>query len=441
MLAAFKNIVSELGLNNHKFLLAVSGGADSVCLFHLFRESNLRFEVAHINYKQRGIESDKDEELVREYCSEFNVVLHTKHWDRGSEVPNFQEEARNFRYAFFQEIISNNRLDILVTGHHKNDNQESFFLNLSRGAGLKGLKGMSVFTKSLFRPLLEFNRDEIRHFLESRNYAFREDASNENTKYKRNYVRHDLLPAFKKLHPKADSNLTQSIGYLQDSFKELNSFYTQLLKDLLVQEKNGELKVFQIHIPELLKQVKAPATFINFLFDYLSLDYHYSNCVDLERLIRDKQSESKMLQLGEWNIEVHQEFLYLYSGCFHLEDEIIEDTNKFIHRFSAETTDNTTDQKIVFKANKIFIDAKKLKFPLKLRAWQHGDKMKVFGMKGKSKKVSDLFAEFNYSAWQKQLCRLLVDSDENIILFDNKVIADSIKLENSTKKYYVLKKN
>lgn len=441
MLAAFKHTISDLGLTQHKFLLAVSGGADSVSLFHLFRESGLQFEVAHVNYKQRGVESDKDEQLVRDYCKEFNISIHVKHWDRGVEVSNFQEEARNFRYAFFREIISENRLDTLVTGHHKIDNQESFFLNLSRGAGLKGLKGMVVYANAMFRPLLEFDREEIRNYLELNNYSFREDASNTNVKYRRNYVRHNLMPAFRKLHPKADSNLTQSIGYLQDSYKELYSFYTGLLKDLLVEVKNEELKVFQIHIPELLKQIKAPSTFINFLFDYLSIDYHYSNCVDLERLIRDKQSESKIMELGEWNVEVHQEFLYLYFGVFKIETEIIDDSNKFIHRFSAETTDNTTDQKIVFKANKIFIDANKLKFPLKLRAWQHGDKMKVFGMRGKSKKVSDLFAEFNYSAWQKRLCRLLVDSDENIILFDNKVIADSIKLEISTKKYYVLKKN
>ncbi|WP_228453084.1 tRNA lysidine(34) synthetase TilS [Chryseobacterium sp. CH1] len=172
---------------NHTFLLAVSGGADSMVLAFLFRDlrdekqySEYSFQIAHINYKLRGEDSDRDQKVVQNFCEKNHIRFHLYEVSEKDKKPenSIQLWARELRYAFFKEIQEKENLKFLVTAHHLNDQLETFIINLSKAAGINGLSGIPANDNFILRPLLEFSKQEIYQFAEENNIEFREDLSN-----------------------------------------------------------------------------------------------------------------------------------------------------------------------------------------------------------------------------------------------------------------------
>ena len=206
MLNRFLSFIKKHALNSegNKWLLAVSGGMDSMVLLNLCYQAGFNISVAHFNFNLRGEESDADAQFVKDTCYKLKIPYFEKHFGTKEYASEHgistQMAARDLRYAWFNEVLSEQNLDQLAVAHHAQDNLETVLLNLARGTSISGLRGMLPKSGNIVRPLLSFERSEIENFAKQENIEWREDSSNVSDDYKRNYLRHQVIPAFTELN-------------------------------------------------------------------------------------------------------------------------------------------------------------------------------------------------------------------------------------------------
>ena len=236
------------------FLLAVSGGMDSMCLLDLFSKTlpAADYAVAHCNFSLRGEESDGDQALVEARAAELGVRLFVNRFDTEAYARekgiSIEMAARDLRYAWFEELCHEHGFDVLAVAHNANDNAETLMLNLLRGTGLNGLHGMAqvadvaVSDKSsdgsegpmLFRPLLEFTRKQIEGYVFAHKVPYRHDSSNFESDYKRNRIRNEVFPVFEKINPSFVRTLNREIGYFAEAGSIVEDWCRSQLPDVLI---------------------------------------------------------------------------------------------------------------------------------------------------------------------------------------------------------------
>jgi len=222
-----------------KILLAVSGGADSMVMLDLFRKRSAEqldfmISAAHINYKLRGKDSDLDQKLVEDYCEKHKIplfVYSVSEKDNKPENGSIQLWARELRYHFFHQICEENNIDFIATAHHLNDQLETFFINLMRGSGLKGLSGIPANENKILRPLLAFTKEEIYDFAEKNSVPFREDISNKKNDYLRNKIRNLIVPELVN----ADSNFIQNFSKSLCIIQQSSDFIKQKAEEFITE--------------------------------------------------------------------------------------------------------------------------------------------------------------------------------------------------------------
>jgi len=217
-----------------RLLIGLSGGADSVALAYLLRQQEgLELLAVHVNHGLRGDASDGDEAFVRELCARWQLPLDVYH-AQPPEHPG-EDWARQVRYAFYREAVSKHQADAVALAHHRDDQAETLLLHLMRGAGLAGLKGMAEDSKVLgvriVRPLLGYSRQELREMLTQAGITWREDASNQDTRYLRNAVRKELLPMMERLAPGAAQRIASAAGLLRAEDTVLEELAQEMLQD------------------------------------------------------------------------------------------------------------------------------------------------------------------------------------------------------------------
>ncbi|OQX99887.1 MAG: tRNA lysidine(34) synthetase TilS [Bacteroidetes bacterium 4572_128] len=224
MLKKFLNniIKNKIFNKENKILLTVSGGIDSVVMFHLFLKTKLNFAVCHCNFKLRE-ESDEDAIFVKKLSEENNI----KYFETSFDTLKFAKEnkfsiqmaARSLRYEWFEKIRNENNFDFIATAHNKNDITETFLINLARGTGIRGLTGIKIKKNKIIRPMINFSREEISDFKEKNKIIYNEDASNFSTKYIRNKIRHKIIPILEEINPYFIETMSENIGRLKENFK------------------------------------------------------------------------------------------------------------------------------------------------------------------------------------------------------------------------------
>lgn len=191
------------------FLVAVSGGADSVALLDLLvrqtRRHKLRLGVAHVNYRLRVGDADEDALFVRDLAASYGLPFYVRTLSDEETArlgpTGVQEKARRVRYRFFDEVARREGFRFVALGHHQGDQLETFFAHLFRGAGAEGLKGMRMLSQQrYFRPLLKLTRGQVESYLKRRCLPHRVDASNASRDFLRGRLRHDLLPVIEERH-------------------------------------------------------------------------------------------------------------------------------------------------------------------------------------------------------------------------------------------------
>ena len=191
-------------INPHKecnFVLAISGGIDSMVLANLFLINNLNFSIAHCNFQLRGKESDDDELFIKKWCSEKDIKLYNKKFSTEDYCKKnkltIQMGARELRYEWFRELIDKEKHDFIVTAHHIDDQLETFIINSIRGTGIDGLVGTPDKINKIIRPLLMTSKDQIIEYSKVNRINYREDSSNDKEDYLRNKIRHSVIPYLK----------------------------------------------------------------------------------------------------------------------------------------------------------------------------------------------------------------------------------------------------
>lgn len=425
-----QQFISEksLFIREEKLILGISGGADSVCLMHVFLELGYSFELAHCNFNLRGEESDADECFVKDLAKEHQLKVHIKQFDTlvyaAENKISTQMAARDLRYAWFEKLRIKSNAKYLVIAHHANDDVETFFINLVRGSGLKGFLGIKEKNNAIVRPLLSVSRLEIEQYLKDRGLVFREDSSNASVKYLRNKIRHELIPLLAQMNPSIQQTVKDEMRILDDVAHIYASKVEEVRKDL-TQEKNG---IVQLEISALL----ALNPLHSYLYELLSAYGFYT----VEAISKALQGQSgKQFFSSTHQLVVDRENIFI--SLLNKENEVFEITEKTISLvYPLEINFKVmADKTIIYDNNIAQLDVEKLKFPLTLRKWKEGDKFMPLGMK-KFKKLSDFFIDSKFSIIDKQEQWLLC-SGVDIVWVLGCRIDERYKLESNTKKVYI----
>ena len=231
MKSRFLKYITENSLfdKKSKILLALSGGIDSICLADLLVTLNYDVEFAHCNFQLRGIESNQDQHFVKSLSMKYEVPYHTIDFDTKEYAlqhkVSHQMAARDQRYVWFEKIRSEISADFIAIAHNSDDNIETFFINIIRGSGIKGLLGIKNKINFIVRPLMFSSRDEIIKYVTNNDLNYREDSSNSSDKYLRNKIRHNLMPLLKEMNPSIGKSISKELSILNN----INSVYKETI--------------------------------------------------------------------------------------------------------------------------------------------------------------------------------------------------------------------
>ncbi len=449
------NLIAE----GEKVILALSGGIDSMVLSDLLQKTKVDFVVAHCNFHLRGKESDGDEQLVREFTGKNGIQCFVRHFDTEQYATekgiSIEMAARDLRYAWFEELRQQLGYDKIAVAHHADDQAETFFINLLRGAGLRGLKGMLPQNGVIIRPLLWASREQIHQYAVENQILWREDHTNAESVYLRNKIRNQLLPLFDELQKDARQGLYKSLEHLASE----NELYRDLLKEKLAQivERDGDVqrlpysafldcfvprndakRLSEAKVPD---PVEGPGYSFQLLFEWLrQYGFNTDQCrfifEAMETGVGNKYySPTHQLIIGRNELQLSEinpvEEVEVQIGVG--EEEIVSPVHLCFSKW-----EKNADFVIDKSPNMAQLDFDKLKFPLTLRHWRHGDRFHPLGMKG-SKLLSDFFVDQKFTDVQKKNVFLLVSAENEILWVVGYRIDDRFKVTNSTKTLFLCK--
>ncbi len=368
--------------------VAVSGGIDSMVLLHIFLKANIPVTVLHLNFQLRGEESDRDEAFVESFCQRHHLPfrvqrVNTKLYANEHGL-SIQEAARAVRYAWFEKWLEA-ELTKIATAHHLNDAAETFFLNLLRGTGITGLSGIPVHQNGIVRPLLFASREEIENYAASHQIVWREDATNQTNDYRRNQIRHTVIPQLLTLNPGWLVNFASTQARLRAAADFLNQGVMEWKSDW----QRNEAGDWRIPLARVFAFTAPAATLWEAVKEF---GFSFAVCEQLVRALENpqpgKRYESATHQLwvdrGQLILSAKKtnaagavmlhELANTYNGPHGTMDVCPEQEPLAAHQFTAQ------------------LDSDCLTFPLVWRAWEPGDQFRPLGMTG-FKKISDFLID------------------------------------------------
>lgn len=412
-------------LQQHKILLAISGGIDSVVLAHLCKKEGLAVSFAHCNFQLRGKDSHCDEQFVRELADQLGVKVYVKSFDTrdiaAKNGQSIQIAARELRYTWFDQLCLRENYAYLLTAHHLNDNIETFLINVLRGTGLQGLTGIPPVNNTIVRPLLKFTRAAITSYARENNINWREDYTNATDDYLRNRLRHHIVPALEKENPKFTSNFLLTQRHLKDAVDLITDYGVQL-QTTMGQKKNGE----HFYAIEKIKAHPHPKAVLYELFK----SFGFSAWDDIYALLEAQPGK----QIISQNYRLLRDRKYLIVSPRKTPEKAEIYIHKEEHRINFPN-----GQLFCEKVTKVteprpeigYLAADKIVFPLKLRVWKPGDAFQPFGMKG-HKKMSDFLKDEKLSLFEKENTWVLLSEDTIIWVVGHRISEDYRIRENTT---------
>lgn len=437
MIQKFKQFVTENQLFGFgdKILLAVSGGPDSVVLAYLAHSIGLDFGISHVNFQLRGADSDSDEAFVRNLAQSYGVPLHIMRADTNeyasSHGLSIEMAARELRYNEFNRIMDSCGYKFTAVAHHIDDAIETFFLNLTRGSGIKGLTGMRLKNGRIVRPMLCFSRKEIESCISDNNLGFRIDKTNLETDYTRNKIRNIIIPEFEKINPAFRQNAALSLKYLGQA-KELYVNEIEKYKQQVLRPTAGGYVLCIADIEKFAEpECLVYEIFSEFGFNraqargiYKSLGGESGRVYmsDSHKVLKDRDTliVSKLTrESGFAPVEISAVDIIKGEkavGEAHLKFQILEPGE-----FSPTRDSNVA-----------YYDYDRLEFPLTVREWESGDTFVPFGA-SYSKKLSDYFVDSKLTINEKHSVKLLCCA-QKIIWIVGRRASNLYKVGRQTKK-------
>ena len=397
MLNAFKNHLDKnfSFICEKKLLICVSGGVDSMVLLKLLKNLNYNVSVAHCNFKLRHADSDADCEFVKKYCNVNKIDFYSKEFDTNIPKHSVQMSARKLRYEWFYHLLYVNDFDYIVTAHHLDDSLETFLINLSRSTGIDGLRGIKSINYRVIRPLLIFNKSDLINYARSNKLEWREDSSNKKNDYLRNKIRNIIIPELKELNPCFLNNFSKTLSFINDDACIIEDYLSNFKNSNFIRN-NDIISVDKIKIKDL-----SPS----FVFK-LFKEYGFKNVKEIFDLcysISGKmiESETHYILSNRKSLlikknDLNNSISYYYNNH---EDHVLPN-NILIEEGSFKKSEN----------NSLYLDKKKINFPIIIRTWKRGDYIHPTGMNGK-KLISKLYKDKKLSTFDKENQFIVEDGD------------------------------
>lgn len=396
MLNKVKRYISQNDLlqSNGKYIVALSGGADSVALLLMMQEMHYDVEAAHCNFHLRGEESERDEEFVRKLCDKLDIPLHvvsfdTKAYSRSHKI-SIEMAARELRYEYFEHLRNELNADAICVAHHKDDLAETVLINLIRGTGINGLAGIKPKNGNVVRPLLCLSREDILSYLNERNQTFVTDSSNLMDNVVRNKLRLNIIPMLKDINPAFVDNVVRTADNIRESLNDSDE--NELFRLLNGFGFNGK------QVRQIAGTSESGRMYSSGKFDLL---------VDRDTYIIRKHINESPVDLGSLKIE---------------EAEI--DTSFIVPKLK----------------DVAYVDADLVAQPISMRRIQTGDKFVPFGMKGK-KLLSDFLTDIKMPLLDKQNQLVVVDAEGRIVWVVNQRTDNRFRVTDKTKRVLILRKD
>ena len=442
------------------FLLAVSGGMDSMCMADMFLNEvgADSFAVAHCNFHLRGAESDGDEALVKAWADSNGVRMHRVDFDTVTyareQGQSIEMAARELRYGWFGQLCDEFGYDVVVVAHNANDNAETLMLNLLRGTGLNGLHGMATVSGNIFRPLLEVTRKQIEGYVLAHRVPYRDDSTNFESEYKRNKIRNEVFPVFEKVNPSFVKTLNREIGYFAEAGSIVEDWCRAQMPNVVSYPESSPCHPersegsVSISIPSLLSTKNW-----RYLLYYILQPYGFNSAIleALEDLLEsDRTVSGKCFESSTHTLRTERDKMIVLRNVIH---DVIGNLSIAVQaagiytlngvRWQVKVVERTPDFILKQPVGTIIMDADKMAFPFVCRGWRQGDWFVPFGLKGR-KKVSDFFADLKFTQAQKSRTLMIADCGENSA--ENQRIAgilgyridDRYKVDASTKNIIVI---
>lgn len=415
-------------------VVGLSGGADSVALLDVLVRLGYPCLAVHCNFHLRGDESLRDEQHAEAFARSLDVPFLKTDFDTrqfaAEKHLSIEMAARELRYAWFEQIRSRYDAQAIAVAHHRDDSVETFLLNLTRGAGLRGLTGIRPRNGYVVRPLLAVSRADILEYLDSRRLTFVTDSTNLSDAYTRNFIRLNLLPQMEKIAPAVKERIACTTDYLADA-EEIYLYVIEEARKKLWTDNRLDI--------EGLMKYPAPQTI---LFELLR-PYHFSSSVTADIFSSFEKISGKTFYSSTHRLIKDRNFLILSPNK--REEAVVytitlaDDMPELPVDLSFNLVDLNKNKDFEIERNRFtaYFDFDKLTFPLTLRRWQKGDCFVPFGMKGR-KKLSDYFSDNKFSLADKENCWLLC-SGQNIIWIVGERADNRFRLDSSTKCAFVVK--
>lgn len=422
-----------------RVLLAVSGGLDSVAMVHLFEEAGLSFGIAHCNFQLRGQASDEDERFVRSLAEEKGVPVFFTRFDTETYAREISESiqvaARILRYEWLEEIRQDNGFTFIATAHHLNDSIETLIYNLTKGCGMRGLHGIPPKNGPVIRPLLFAGRKQLEQYVQSKKMAYREDASNQETKYQRNKIRHEVIPVLAGINPAFEQTMAENIGRFRQLEQLLDWAMRHIAQDAILSFGDpyrlsiSSLESFGEVLPTVLFELLHPYGFNSSQVQQLAQSLGHTGAVF--------NSSTYRLLVERQEIVVEK----IREGEAEGEFQVLPDTQEVAVPGGRLRLGRHSGKPEAFPADawEALLDASSLQFPLALRHWRAGDAFQPLGMGGKHQKLQDFFSNRKVSRFEKEKTWILEDASGRICWVVGHRIDERFKVKPSTRDYWALK--
>lgn len=400
-------------------MVALSGGADSVALLRVLLDAGTDCVAAHCNFHLRGEESDRDEQFVRTLCERLHTPLHVVHFrtkeHAESKGISVEMAARELRYGWFEEIREQTGAKVTAVAHHRDDSVETFLLNLTRGTGINGLKGIRPVNGRVVRPLLCVGRKEILDYLQALGQDYVTDSTNLTDDFTRNKIRLDIIPSMAEINPSVSESIAETARRLAD----VSVIYAEAVQAAC---RRVTLPDGSIAADTLMRETAPRAI----LFELLHpLGFNAAQQADIYRCMENGVSGRKFLADGN--------VLLLDHGRLTIGQERGQEHPSPTPRLHTERIPFAAGRDTIPKDPHVAcVDADKVAMPLVLRTWQPGDKFVPFGMRG-YKKVRDYLRDHKCSLTEKERQLVACDASGNIVWLVNERTDNRFRVGDSTR--------
>ena len=442
-IAKLRNYIREKNLFSAeaKLLLGVSGGSDSIALLYLF--SLLRSEIditllaVHINHQLRGEESEADAVLVRDICQKLGVPLIVRKINLTDKSEN---QARQKRFEAFQQVLDAYQFDYIVTGHHSNDQTETMLLNLFRGAGLSGLAGLRPRSGKVLHPLLCFSKKELQDLLVEAQIPWREDSSNQELNYRRNWIRHKLLPL---LEQEINPQISTSLGTQAEIFADAEDMILKRMKSLLkkvVLEQDNQKVILSLSALKHFSKLEQYYIIREVIAEISGSrrDFFAHNFENIINLYSAEGSKKVSLNNGIEAVKEYDKLIIKFSEESQPIPEPIvveEDRSRVVwgdYRFSFKVLKVLPN---CFSRDPltVYIDADKIKYPFVIRSRKPGDRFIPFGMK-QMVKLKDFLINCKVSKYERDYIPIF-DDGEKIFWVTGKRLDQRVAIDDNSTRF------